>query len=103
MSENRIGEDLEHGMRQLLISSENRRVNAGAERDAAIRERESWRMLADHLHARVAELEADQLSRTGQIGPCGGQTERKCTEREGQSASGSGEKAGVAVKEVPNG
>ena len=63
----------------------------------AIRERESWRMLADRLQARVAELEAAQLSRAVQIGPPGRQTERKCTERERQAASG------VPVKEVANG
>jgi len=95
MSENGIDEDLEQGLRQMLISSENRRVNAGAERDAAIRERESWKILADRandgrdaLQARVAELEAEQLSRAGQIGKRGSQDEQKCTERERQAASG---------------
>jgi hypothetical protein len=53
MSENGIGDETEQGMRQMLILSENRRVNAGAERDAAIRER-------DTALARVAELEAEQ-------------------------------------------
>ena len=81
MSENGICEEMQQGMRQLLISSENRRVNAGAERDAAIREREV-------ALARVAELQAAQLSRAVQIGPPGSQTERKCTERERQAASG---------------
>jgi len=81
MSENVIGEDLEHGMRQMLISSENRRVNAAAERNAAIRER-------DALQARVAELEMAQISRAVQIGPCGGSAERKCTERDNLAASG---------------
>ena len=134
MSENRIGEDLEQGMRTERVTLEitynpnvfppttrwawesllRLRSNDGEsvrvveethfddvarvamERDAAIRERESWRMLADRLHARVAELEADQLSRTGQIGQRGSQDEQKCTERDNRAASGGGEGEPVA-------
>jgi hypothetical protein len=82
MSENGIGEDLEQGLRQLLILSENRRVNACAERDAAIRDRDALQTrvahledanratkdaadtasgMVDELRARVAELEAAKI------------------------------------------
>jgi len=95
MLENRKGEEMEQGMRTERVVLEFTYDGSIAPHlviDAARRIAQE----RDALRARVAELEAAQLSRAVQIWPPGSQDEQKCTERDNRAASGGGEGEPVA-------